>query len=100
MPDVIVKSQFPVIVDTSEHTGATEDVNINITNTGTKHVYVATGSVGQTATVSGSLDGVIWVEIVSFEIEETDVPLSVALDHVWPLQKITGNATVQIAKAL
>lgn len=100
MPDVIVKSQFPVIVDTSEHAGATEDVNINITNTGTKYVYVATGSVGETATVSGSIDGSVWVEIVNFEIEEAGVPLSIALDHVWPLQKITGDATVQIAKAL
>lgn len=73
------------------------DVELQPTGVGSFYSYIASGTAGQTATVSGSIDGQVWVLITTLTV--TSEPDVANLQHVYPYLKASGNAVLSIARS-
>jgi hypothetical protein len=73
------------------------DVAFRPVGVGSFYSYIASGTSGQTATVSGSIDGQVWVMITTLTV--TTEPDFANLQHVYPHLKASGTATLSIARS-
>ena len=68
------------------------------TGSGSIHTIQCTGLTGQTGVIDGSLDGVNWVNLVTFNIENDSDILTVILQFLYLNIRVTGDANVIIVR--
>ncbi|MFV0410099.1 MAG: hypothetical protein ACK5LJ_10525 [Paracoccus sp. (in: a-proteobacteria)] len=71
---------------------------IVLSGSGSVFTIVATGQIGQSATVQGSIDAETWVDIVSFNIEAEGEVLSSVLQFSYKYLQVIGDAEVKISR--
>lgn len=68
----------------------------DLNGSGACFTYVASGAAGETATVQGSVDGVVWIDVLTLTV--TDKPDVATVQHVYRWLRFGGNAHLGIAR--
>lgn len=92
MAQVAVRANSAVFSQTGAGVASVNYIN----GGGSIFTIVATGTSGQTATVSGSIDNVNWVQLSMLAV--TANPDWTVIQHTFPYLKVDGTATVNISR--
>lgn len=68
----------------------------DLNGSGTYFTYVASGAAGETAVIEGSVDGVVWVDVLALTV--TDKPDMATVQHVFRWLRFSGSAHLGIAR--